>query len=163
MGKFPSGNRQYNIQRLQSVHREILRRHFVGQKSTEIAEDMGLSAATISYTINNPLAKEVLADLNEGADANVVDVAARIHEIAEDAVEVLATFVEDDLIPPAIRLRAADSILDRAGHTPVKRIQASVAHGIFTSDDIERMKQAAKLAAGRCDQDTEYTIVEEAV
>jgi hypothetical protein len=163
MGRLATGNRRYSLQRLNQVHKEILRRHFVGQKAVEIAAELNLSPVTVSYTINNPLAKEMLQDLDAGADASVQDVPARIREIAIDAVEVLNEMVIDKGTPPALRLRAATDVLDRAGHGAVKKVEGRVAHGYFTSDEISRLVAEAKAAAGKGPIRTEVpcTVVEE--
>ena len=163
MGKLPSGERKYNLQRLLSVHREILRRHALGQKSVTIAEELNISAATVSYTINNPLAQEVLSGIQEGADASVVNVGERIQEIAIDAVEVLDEMIANAGVPPAIRLRAAVDVLDRAGHGAVKKIEGRVAHGIFTAEEIAQMREQAKTAAKEVRaQEAHYEVVQEA-
>ena len=166
MGRLATGNRQYSLQRLNQVHKEILRRHFVGQKAVEIAAELNLSPVTVSYTINNPLAKEMLQDLDAGADASVQDVPARIREIAIDAVEVLNEMVSDRGTPPALRLRAATDVLDRAGHGAVKKVEGRVAHGYFTSDEISRLVSEAKAAAGKgplVPTEVPCTVVEEEV
>jgi len=143
MGRLADGNRKYSLQRLQSVHMEILRRHFVGQKSCEIAKDLGISEVTVSYTINNPLAQEVLENLQAGADASAADVQGRIKELAVDAVEVLEEMMTP-IAPPALRLRAATDVLDRAGHGAVKKVEGRVVHGMFTAEELAAIVARAK-------------------
>lgn len=144
MGALPEGNRRYNLRQLNAVHMEILRRHFVGQKSVEIAEALGLSPVTVSYTINNPLAVEILEQMQSGALASVQNVQERLKALAVDAVDVLEEMVTEPSAPPALRVRAAQDVLDRAGHGAVKKVEGRLVHGLFTSDEIAAIVQQAK-------------------
>ena len=48
MARLPEGNRKYQIKELWNRHEEINRRLLLGQKSKEIAKDLGISEATVS-------------------------------------------------------------------------------------------------------------------
>ena len=96
MAKLPSGNRKYQIKELWDRHHEINRRILLGQKNKEIAEDLNISEATVSYTKNSKLAQDELNVLKAARDASSVDVARQIKEIAPRALEVLEEVMEGD-------------------------------------------------------------------
>jgi len=146
MGRLPGDNRNYDIQALRAVHMEILRRHFLGQKSKDIARDLRISESTVSYTINNPMAKEYLKELSEEADEEVVDVAKRVKEIAPEALRVVEKMLRDEEQPARLRAQIAWDILNRAGHAPAKKIEGTMTHGVFTVSDIMELKKRLKEA-----------------
>ena len=161
MGRLPSGNRKYNIQRVQHNHREIMRLSLQGLKPVDIATHLGLSSATIHYTLNSPLVRRRMEELQAVRDVNAIDVSKRIREIAEDAVEVLGDIVADKTESPALRARTSIDILDRAGFGAVKKIATGQLDSYLSKDDIEDIKRAANEPKQITDQsevvDTEVT------
>ena len=144
MAKLPTGNRKYQIKQLWSRHEEINRRLLLGQKSKDIANDLNISEATVSYTKNSKLAQKELGIMKAARDANSVDVAQQIQEIAPQALEILEEIMQGDETQQSLKAKVATDLLDRAGYTPPKKVLGMVAHKHFTGDDIEKIKARAK-------------------
>ena len=144
MAKLPTGNRKYQIKQLWSRHEEINRRLLLGQKSKDIAKDLKISEATVSYTKNSKLAQKELGIMKAARDASTMDVAQQIQEIAPQALEILEEIMVDDDSQKSLKAKVATDLLDRAGYSPPKKVLGMVAHQHFTGDDIEKIKARAK-------------------
>ena len=139
------------VSELKDQHHEIIRRLLLGQKSTFIAEQLGVSTAMVNYTKNSPVVQERLQFLRTARDAKVIDVAAHIKRVAPKSIQLLEQVIEGKGegadAPISLRCRVAMDNLDRAGHTPVKKFQGAVSH--FTSDDIAELKNEALKRVGQ--------------
>ncbi len=142
MGRLPTGNRKYNIQQMWDSHHEITRLALLGLKHIDIANTLGVTPVMVSYTLNSPIVKRQLAIMRGARDAEAVDVAARIKELAPKAVDILENLMESE--NAGMQYKAAIGILDRAGHAPVQRLQANITHGHFTPEEIAEIKKRAK-------------------
>lgn len=130
------------------IYQEIARRIVLGQKNVEIANDLGVTPAMISYVRNSPIVQERINKLQAAADGDAVSVSRRIKALAPQALDLIEQLivkgkVEQETIPAKVRAEFAKDMLDRAGHGAVKEIKASHLHGHFTSDDIEKLKARA--------------------
>jgi predicted transcriptional regulator len=142
MGRLPTGERKYAIQQVWDVHREIARLLVIGMKHVDIAEQLGISEATVSYTANSPVVKREI-DLMRGArDLDAVDVAKRIQEVAPKALEVLEELL--DTANDAIKYRTAADILDRAGHAAVRNVRLETLSVHLNKEDIEDIRNRAR-------------------
>jgi len=163
MGRIPCENRErkYNIQKLWDIHHEILRLTLLGMKSVDIANLLGITTATVSYTQNSPISKRQLSIMRGARDANTLDVAKTIQELQPKAVQRLSELMESET--EAISLKAAMTLLDRGGNAPVQRIQADHRHVSFTLDEIQAIKDRAKQAVPTISytEDTEEASFEE--
>jgi predicted transcriptional regulator len=142
MGRLPTGNRKYNIKEMWDCHHEVVRLALLGLKHVDIANTLGVTPVMVSYTLNSPIVKRQLAIMRGARDAEAVDVAAQIKALAPKAVEVLEGLLESE--SEGMKFKAATGVLDRAGHAPVQRLQASMAVGHFTADEIAEIKNRAK-------------------
>lgn len=142
MGRIPSKDRKYNIQKLWDVHHEILRLTLLGLKSVDIATMLGVTPAMVSYTQNSTIAKRQLAVMRGARDANAVDVAKKIQELQPAAVQKLSELMESET--EAISLKAAMTLLDRGGNAPVQRVQADHRHLSFTIQELQEIKDRAR-------------------
>lgn len=145
MARLPEGNRKYQIKELWNRHEEINRRLLLGQKSKEIAKDLGISEATVSYTKNSKLAQKELGIMKAARDASSIDVAMQIKEIAPQALEILEEIMHGDETQQSLKAKVATDILDRAGYSPPKKVLGMTVHSHFTGDDIEKIKERAKM------------------
>lgn len=143
MGRNPYKERKYQIERMWEVHQEICRRVLLGQKNTEIAEDLNVTPQMVSYTRNSALVREKLDAMNAAADANTVDIAQRIKDLAPKALEVMSTLMDSEDTPSAVRIRTAMDLLDRAGHSAVKKIQTDTTTHI-TVEQLENLKRRGR-------------------
>lgn len=140
VGRPATGNRKYQIQDMWAIHKEINRLHLLGMKSVDIAAHLDISEAMVSYTINSPIAKREMAEMEAARDLDAVDVAKKIRDLAPRAVEVFEDVMSSEL--DSMRLKAAAGILDRAGFGPVQKFQGAVA--VLTADDIREIKERAR-------------------
>ena len=143
MGRLPRGRRKYSIQEMQSVHREVVRRILIGQKSVDVAKDLGVTPAMVSYTRNSPIVQRQLAIMEAVRDIDAVDVSKRIKDLAPKAVTMLEEVMDNENSPAAVKVKAAVELLKMNGFVPPVRIQGSVLHGHLTMRDIDDMKRRA--------------------
>jgi hypothetical protein len=144
MGRNPGEEpRQYQIQQLWECHHEILRRLVIGQKSVDIARDLNVTTAVVSYVKNSEIGKRQLSLMRSSADMVAVNVAGKIKELAAKAIAVMEASLDDDQ-PLTIRMKGAVDILDRAGHAAPRLIQTANLHTHLTREDIEELKQRAR-------------------
>lgn len=145
MGRTPAVDepRQYQIKQLWELHHEILRRLVIGQKSVDIARDLNVTPAVISYVKNSEIGKKQLSLMRSAADVSAVDVAGHIKRLAAQAVQVMEEGM-CDTNPMAIRMKAAVDVLDRAGFGAPKIFRSENIHAHLTRDDIEQIKARAR-------------------
>jgi hypothetical protein len=144
MGRLPTGNRKYQITHLWEDHKEIARRLLMGEKAVDIADDMGYSPVTVSITRNSQIFKDHMAVLEAQRDADSVDVARRIQELAPVALQKLRTIMDDEDTSKALQTKIAMSLLDRAGHGAITKVTGMVAHAKLTPDDLQAIKERAR-------------------
>jgi hypothetical protein len=114
----------------------------MGMKSIDIATHMGLSPVTVSYTLNSPIVRRQLEQMQAVRDLGCIDIAKQIAELAPRAVAVLETMLDNEL--PNVALKAAESILDRAGFAAVQRIKQDISISHFSAGEIADIKNRAK-------------------
>lgn len=142
MGRLPVNDcGSYELEKLWPIHREILRRSFVGQKNVDIARALGVTTAMVSYTLNCELGKRQLARMQRDGHSNVVDISERLAEISPQALGVIEETINDPDEAKKLRTDLAKDVLDRAGFGAVKKFQGQVANAIITSEDIADMKR----------------------
>ena len=82
------------LTKLSARHREILRRTFLGESSTAIAQALGITARAVRKVRQAPEFREALEELHRRAEASLVDVPKRLEleqrltEAAEKGVGV---------------------------------------------------------------------------
>jgi hypothetical protein len=147
MGRNPTGERNYQIEKMWNVHHEITRMLLMGMKSVDIARQLNVSEVMVSYTKNSALVQRKL-DIMQGArDMDAVSISKRIQELAPKAVDVLDRLLESEV--ESIAFKSAVDVLDRAGHGAVKKEMTLTGH--LTSNDIEDIKSRAR-EIGLCRQ-----------
>ena len=160
MGRNPAeAPRQYQIQQLWETHHEILRRLVIGQKSVEIARDLEITTAVVSYVKNSEVGKKQLSLMRSACDMSAVDVSVKIKELAGRAIAVMEAGLDEEQ-PLALRMKAATDVLDRAGFGAPKIIRSENVHAHLTRDDIEEIKQRAREEGKRCGCVVEATFCE---
>ena len=152
----PEGNRNYDIKRLWSLHLEIARRNLLGQKATHIARDLAISPQTVSNVSNSVLFKRQLSIMRAARDADSIDIAKRIKEVAPKAIDLLEKSIEDDLLKEdtsQVGLRAATAVLD---HSIPRKVEGTLeVGGHMTVEDITRIKNNA-ISAGMVPEDVDF-------
>ncbi len=135
-------HRKYQVGQMWDVHHEIVRLALLGMKYIDIANHLGISPVTVSYTLKSPIVARQLEQMRAVRDLGVIDIAKQIAALAPRAVAVLDKMLDDPL--PTIALKAAESILDRAGHAAVQRVKQDITVSHFTSQEIADIKARAK-------------------
>jgi hypothetical protein len=143
----PDGNQNYDVTRIWENHNEIIRLLVAGVSPTAIARSLNITTQTVSNVRNSPLAQQRIAELSAQRDAEAVDIAKRVAEIAPLAVDVLKKHLidalendEDDKDKARIGTTAALGLLD---HAVPKKVEGRVMHGHITLDRINEIKQKA--------------------
>jgi predicted transcriptional regulator len=135
-------HRRYQIEQMWSQHHEIVRLALVGMKQIDIASHLGISPVTVSYTLRSPIVARQLEQMQAVRNLGAIDIAKQIAALAPRAVEVLDKLLDDPL--PNVALKAAESILDRAGYAAVQRIKTDITVSHFTSAEISDIKSRAR-------------------
>jgi hypothetical protein len=136
-------HKKYQVEQLWDVHHAIVRMALTGMKYIDIAAALGISPVTVSYTLRSPIVVRQLEQMRAVVDFDSIDVAKRIAELAPRAVEVLEELLDNDL--PNVQLKAAESLLDRAGFAAVQRIKvdSNMTHH-FSPTEISDIKKRAR-------------------
>jgi predicted transcriptional regulator len=143
--------RTFEVQKMWNSHHEITRLALLGMKQADIARHLKISEAMVSYTLNSEVVKERLAIMKGARDAETVDLARDILELAPLAIKIYEKLLEEGVngSPTALHKATADRVLDVSGFGPVKRIDARHAHlvGHFSAEDLEKIKEQGRKAA----------------
>jgi len=138
MPRLPSPNRKYQPKQLWDIHREIIRRLVVGQRPKDVAEDLGVSKAMVSYTANSDIGRKERAILTASANAKTAEIMQRIQSMSHKALNVMEDIMENGQ-KDSDRGRMAIEILHMAGFSPVKRYQE-----VPSDDVLEEIKKRAR-------------------
>jgi len=142
MGRLPMRRgRKYVVQEIQETHHEILRRLMLGQKSVDIARDLGVSEAMVSYTKNSPLSQRQLTIMQGARDADMLDAAMEIKKMVPKAVELMNQVLSSEEDPLHLRLKVAFEVMEREA-PKIQKVEGQFAH--FTAEDIERIKERSR-------------------
>lgn len=157
----PEEKGTYELQKLRAHHEEIIRLYVATPGKVtykEIAEAVGCTEQMVCYTLNSEIAKEKIRTLQEGADDAAMDTMEKLHELAGYSVQKLEKILLSPSTPQKLRARVAQDILDRTGNKKPTRHEH--AHGHFSKEDIEEMKQRAK-KTGNVEEASAEVVAEE--
>lgn len=152
-GKIPSQPLTFLWER----HKEIARRLVTGEKPRELAHSMGMSEARLSIITNSPAFQAHLARLSAAADENSKNVQARMGELAVESMTILeqAIRVKNDSISPALKIKVAQDVLDRAGYGAINK---SASIGLqLSGTDVEELRKRRDAARA---QSAQVTIID---
>ena len=143
----PDKKRTYEVSEMWDVHHEIVRRLLIGQKVVNIAKDLKVSEAMVSYTRNSPVVREKLEIMKGARDAETIDLAKRIRENAPQSLRLLEDIISGEVdgtsVPLNMRRQEANMMMNRAGFAPVQTIKGAILHGHYTSEEIDDIKKRA--------------------
>jgi DNA-binding CsgD family transcriptional regulator len=146
--RVPASNRRFEIQEMWERHHQICRLAVLGLKQKAIAEALGITEQTVSNTLNSTIVKRHLNVLRDTADLAAVDVAAEIRALAPLATRRLKEVLENDDADTKVQVGVAQDILDRAGHSAIRKVQSENLHAHLSLEEIEEIKaRARELAA----------------
>ncbi len=146
MGKIPTGQK-YQIKHLNERHREIARRVVLGERSSDIADSLGVSRELVSIVKGSDLGRAYIGELEAERNAYTVDISIQLSDLCPAALQVLKDGVEGRLGGKAtdyVRMKAATEILDRAGYGRIHSLKAEVNHGFLTPGSLEAVRQRAR-------------------
>ncbi len=135
---------KYGLAFVRPYHREIARRLILGEKQSEIARDIGMTASRMSIICNSPLFKLELRRLEMERDASCVDVTKTLRELSPVALEQVERTMYTAK-SQRLRYDAASSILDRAGYGAINKQdirmqgQVLVKTSNMTDDELRRL------------------------
>ena len=144
------GRKTHEIKQVWQRNHEILRLALLGHKYVDIAAILGISAQTVSNTLNSQLGMEKLSGMRAQRDADSIEVAEEVKKLFPKALEVYERILysESDDISPELKLKAANNVLmDLGGHKAPTKIQGQFVHGHLTVDDLNLIKERGKEAA----------------
>ena len=133
---------KYGINHVRPYHREIARRLSLGQRDGQIKKDMGISDSRFSIIIHSPLFVNELKKLESIRDKGV----GNIHETLRDLAPLALEQVERTMYfgkSDAIKLSAAESILDRAGISRISKSEVKGEvyhnHASYTAEELRNL------------------------
>ncbi len=135
--------RAYEPKSLNARHHRILQLSLLGYSHKQIAESLGCTPATVSTVVNSGLGRAQSALLRAEADFNAVETAKEIRALAPRAIKLISDVLEDESVSAAVRLRAAQDALDRAGFAPVKTTNVNQVSVSLSSSDLDTLKEQA--------------------
>lgn len=141
--------RTYTVAHMWDLHHEIARLIVLGWKNTRIAEHLKCTPQQVSNVRNSPVVMEHIAILRGTRDADTIDIAKDIKELAAPSLKLLRGIIEDgkfdsETAPLIMRARESNNMLDRAGHGAPKKVIGDFAVAHFTVEQIEEIKRRAK-------------------
>lgn len=135
--------RRYQPKKLNERHHNILRLHLLGYSNKEIADRLGCTPTSVSIAVNSNLGRIQASLMRAEVDNGAIEAAKRIRALAPKAIDVIEETMANEDVPAAVRLRAAQDALDRAGFGAVKRVDMRSTSVSLSSDDLEELKNSA--------------------
>lgn len=145
-----SGRKTHEIKQVWQRNHEILRLALLGHKYVDIAATLGISAQTVSNTLNSQLGMEKLSEMRAKRDADSIEVAEEVKKLFPKALEIYEEILhsDSDEISFELKLKAANNVLmDLGGHKAPTKIQGQFVHGHLTAEDLNVIKERGKEAA----------------
>jgi len=144
----PEMRRTFEVSKMWEVHHEIARLIFLGYKNEDIAERLGITPATVSYTRNSRVVKDKLELMKGARDAETIDLSIEIREKAPKALKLLEDIINGDGLigeyaSPSLKAKTAENWLDRAGFPAQKVGNNMHIHAHFNAGEIEELKKRA--------------------
>ena len=129
-------------------HKEIARRHALGQKNTVIARALGVSPQMVSYTVNSAKVQDHVDVINGERDAQTMVLKDEIRALLPRAVKNLEEILMKGTVngkdaSATLIARESNNIIDREAGKPTQKVEGQFAHAILTADDIEDIKARA--------------------
>ena len=156
-----NGRKSYDIKKLWERNHEICNLAILGTDQEVIAETLGVSAATVSNTLNSTLGQEKIALMRGARDADTWDAAKKIQEVAKKALTFLELAMDDQVVDlegqplqvaVSTKVNIAKHVLnDLSGLKAPTKVEGKFAHAHLTSEDIENLKKSGRKSAEELD------------
>ena len=147
-----SEKKAFEVSDMWEVHHEIVRRLVLGQKNADIARDLKISPAMVSYVRNSPVVRDKLEIMKGARDAETIDLAKRIREDAPEALKLLEDIIAGEVetasgetleVAVGLRAKEANNMMNRAGYAPVQNVKGQILHAHYDAGEIEEIKRRA--------------------
>lgn len=140
----PQPTRANSIDRMRLRHHRIARMMALGRKDVEIAASVGVSTGTLAKLKNTPAFRQLCMEYSEldWQEERVFE--SRIQALRMDVLEKLHDKVESEDLPADFLRQALRDIMDRTGHSPVKKSESRMVHLHLAGSDIQKIKEAAR-------------------
>jgi len=131
-------------------HHEIKRRIVLGHTNDQIAQVLGITPQTVSNVRNSPIVMMEVERLRAERDAECLDLAKELEPLQKEAIKVLREIFSKEGEGSAtidLKYKAARDLLMPGGMVrEPHKVKAEVAHGIFTMQELEEIKNRVKFA-----------------
>jgi len=143
------------VTRSSDKHHEVVRMLVLGFSVQEIAQAVGLDTVQVLNIKRSPLIQSKLKAMREIRDQQTLNVADKLQRDMVKNLEVLAairdgeaTDREGNPVFADLKLRAeiAFGLMDRAGYSPVKKVQGEFVHSTIQAGELEEIKNRAREA-----------------
>lgn len=149
----------YQFKQFKAFHLQLVLAHWnepwVSQ--ADLATRFGITQAWASQILTSPESREIIEQLKNRSLDTIMDVQAQLQAIAPVALQERIKIAMDAGTPIAIRDRSLQSILEMAGHSPVKRVQLQrgdpVAERIAAMSDAEIQDDLLKVVGANTGPD----------
>jgi len=108
------------LKKIKPSHREMARRLALGQTIAQVAREMFIDPSRLGVIAKSPLFKQELDKFMTQRDEGVVNVQKEFQELAPVATEIIEKMMYSAK-SESLRLRAAETVLDRGGHGPITK------------------------------------------
>lgn len=148
----PGEKKGWQATQMWEKYHEIVRLRTTGMNEMEIAKKVNLGNVHVCNILGSPIVQEKLMVMRGARDADSIDVAQRIKDLAPVALDLLEVVIKGEGkaadAPILGRARVAGDLLSRAGHPPIQKVQGAFAH--LSGDDIRELKERAKVNGKAC-------------
>lgn len=144
-----SPERKFDIKQLWQRNHEIIRLAFLGWKHKDIADHLGITAVTVSNTVNSTLGKDKLNLMTGNRDAETLDVMEEIQSMVPKALKVYDKILdEDSQASMTLQKNTADTVLkDILGNVAPKKFEGRFMHAHLGEETLDRIKERGRAAA----------------
>ena len=145
LGSYDDANRPRHLKvtQLWAKQKRILQLVSLGYTNKEVAELMDVNVSTVNYLTKSELGKMYLNLLQAASEVEAINVRRAIEELAPLALAIQTEILTSENSSPALKVKIADSFLDRAGHSPTqKRVNVDI--GLYNGEDLSAIKSRAK-------------------
>lgn len=141
----PGQRKTYDIKQLWQRNHEILRMALIGMKAPQIADVLGITAATVSNTINSELGRNKLSVMRQERDEKIVDVAKEAARMHPQCMKVYNDILNGTCKSKLMKETADTVVMDIGGNRAALKTESAALH--LTLSDIEEFKKRGLEAA----------------